>query len=306
MNEIHSYSSIYNLGHAAVADLLGENVIVEEKIDGSQISFGKIGGELFARSKGATLNLVSPDGMFAQGCATINALKNKLMDGYVYRGEYLRSPHHNVLTYSRVPENHIILFDIERTGNMDFVSPDAKSEIAKTIGLECVPVLYRGKVESFDQLQALLQTVSVLGGQKIEGVVLKPERYDLFGRDKKVLMGKFVSEEFKEVHAKTWKSEHGEKTNGDILQAIISQLTTPARWQKSVIHLKEEGRIANSLSDIGLLIPAVQKDIEKECTDLIREKLFAWAWPRIKRSVTHGMPEWYKEQLAKSQFETRS
>ena len=44
-------------------------------------------------------------------------------------------------------------------------------------------------------------------------------------------------------------------------------------------------------------------DIRAECEDEIKEALFKWAWPEIQRQVTKGMPEWYKEQLAKSQFE---
>lgn len=35
MSSIHSYPNIYNLGHRAVTDLLGLEVIVEEKVDGS-------------------------------------------------------------------------------------------------------------------------------------------------------------------------------------------------------------------------------------------------------------------------------
>lgn len=40
MESWHSYPSIYNLGHRYIADLLTVPVIVEEKIDGSQFSFG--------------------------------------------------------------------------------------------------------------------------------------------------------------------------------------------------------------------------------------------------------------------------
>jgi hypothetical protein len=123
MSEIHSYPSIYNLGHKAIADLLKGLVIVEEKVDGSQISFGKRDGKLFARSKGATLNLVAPDGMFSEACAVINSLRDKLPNNMVFRGEYLRRPHHNVLTYDRTPDNHIIIFDVENSGEQDFFSP---------------------------------------------------------------------------------------------------------------------------------------------------------------------------------------
>ncbi len=36
----HSYPKIYGLGHKAITELLSDNVMVEEKIDGSQFSFG--------------------------------------------------------------------------------------------------------------------------------------------------------------------------------------------------------------------------------------------------------------------------
>lgn len=57
---IHSYSSIYALGHKALEDLLKTPVLVEEKLDGSQFSFGVYinqEGErlLKCRSKGADI-----------------------------------------------------------------------------------------------------------------------------------------------------------------------------------------------------------------------------------------------------------
>ena len=64
MNSWHSYPSIYNIGHRYVVDLLNEPVLIEEKIDGSQFSFGVFDGELKCRSKGAQLNLVAPEKMF--------------------------------------------------------------------------------------------------------------------------------------------------------------------------------------------------------------------------------------------------
>ena len=36
----HSFPSVYAVGHAALADLFLDDVIVEEKVDGSQFSFG--------------------------------------------------------------------------------------------------------------------------------------------------------------------------------------------------------------------------------------------------------------------------
>ena len=301
---INSYPQIYNLGHAAIADLLKTPVIVEEKIDGSQFSFYlSPERELQCRSKGAQINLLAPEGMFKAAVATICEAMPLMRPGFTYRGEYLAGPHHNALTYNRIPAKHIIIFDVN-TGLETYCTPEEKRMYAAELGLECVPELFRGMVADIDQFRALLETESVLGGQKIEGVVIKPASYDLFGRDKKVLMGKFVSESFREVHAKTWDTEHKKQGPQDILAALKSRYGTNARWNKAVIHLRERGEIENSPRDIGKIIKEVPEDLLKECEDSIKKDLFDWAWPQLRRMCTHGMPEWYKEELLKRQFET--
>lgn len=298
-----SYPSIYNLGHAAIADLFNGEVVVEEKIDGSQFSFGVRDGQLALRSKGAEINLLAPEGMFANGVEVAKALHaaGKLRDGWTYRGEYLQKPKHNILVYDRAPTNHVILFDIN-TGPETYLSPADKRAVAAEIGLECVPQLFRGRIENPADLRALLDSESCLGGQKIEGVVIKPVNYDLFGRDKKCLFGKFVSEAFKETHAREWTKEHGTPGGKDIIGMIGQQLNTQARWAKARIHLDEAGKLEHSPRDIAMLIKEVPIDVEKECVDEIKAQLFAWAWPQLRRMVTKGMPEWYKEELLKRQF----
>lgn len=270
----------------------------------SQISFG-LGndGELYARSKGAPLSFEAPDKMFAKAIEFIKSISPNLPRGYTFRGEYLAKPKHNVLVYDRAPNNNIIIFDIENQGSQNFLDWQSKHDIAASYGMETVPVLFVGRVEDPKTLRDLLQIQSILGGQKVEGVVIKPLHYDLFGLDKKVVMGKFVSEEFKEVHSAEWKTEHGAKSSRDIIERLSAELATPARWQKAVVHLREVGRIEDSPRDIGGLIVAVKEDIRKECSDLIVEELFKWAWPQLQRACVRGLPEWYKDHLLLCQFE---
>jgi tRNA uridine 5-carbamoylmethylation protein Kti12 len=109
-----------------------------------------------------------------------------------------------------------------------------------------------------------------------------------------------VSEALKEVHKKTWGESN--PAQNDILQRLILMYKTPARWDKAVIHLREQGLIEDALPDIGKLIPAVQADIEKECVDEIKDVLYRWAIPHVKRGVTGGLPEWYKKKLLEKQF----
>jgi hypothetical protein len=301
MSSWHSYSSIYNLGHRALADLLKEPVYVEEKIDGSQFSFGLDDeGTLRVRSKGCELVIDVPEKMFSLAVETAKRLQDQLHKRWTYRCEYLRTPKHNVLVYGRVPDNYLIVFDIE-TDECTFLSYDDKKAEANRLGLETVPLLYAGRIENLERFRSFLMFDSVLGGQKIEGVVVKPIGYNLFGKDKKVLMGKFVSEAFKETHAREWKSDN--PTAGDIVSVLGTTYCTQARWQKALQHLAEKGLINGSPQDIGPLIKEVPTDIKRECEEEIKDKLFAFAWPHIARMVTRGLPEWYKDLLLKKQFE---
>ena len=297
---LHSYPSIYNIGHKAIVDLFTKPVLVEEKVDGSQFTFGIIDGELCFRSKGAEIYLEAPEKMFAEGVEAVKQVKNKLVPDWHYRAEYFKKPKHNCLAYDRIPRNHLAIFDIDRDGLGDFVSYALKSEVAEELGFEVVPKLYQGTIETLEQFQALLDTTSFLGGQKIEGVVIKPLNYDLWGIDKKVLMGKFVREEFRELNHKNFKSANPRQ--GDILQIIGQQLRTEARWHKAVQHLKDSGQLESSPKDIGKLFKEVPVDLLKECELDIRDQLFNWAWPSITRIATAGLAEWYKDYLLKEQF----
>src|SRR4029077_19396565 len=301
MSSWNSYSSIYNLGHAALVDLLKEPVYVEEKIDGSQFSFCLTEeGELRVRSKGCEMVVDAPEKMFSLAVETVKRLKPDLHPGWTYRCEYLAKPKHNALIYSRVPAQHLIVFDIE-IGECQFLNYSAKQVEENRLGLEVVPAFFRGIIANLEDFRAFLNFTSVLGGQKIEGVVIKPVGYNLFGKDRKVLMGKFVSEAFKETHAHEWKTSN--PTAGDIIASLGTEYTTQARWQKALQHMTELGLITDSPQDIGPLIKEVPADIKRECEEEIKEKLFAFAWPHIARRVIRGLPEWYKNLLIKRQFE---
>ena len=124
--------------------------------------------------------------------------------------------------------------------------------------------------------------------------------YTQFGQDKKVLMGKWVSEAFKEVHGKEWGAAN--PTKSDLLTKIIGELKTNARSEKAIQPLRDDGKLEESPRDIGNLLKEIQNDVKKEVGDEIKDRLFAYYWPQIARGVVGGFPEYYKDRLAKSQF----
>jgi len=329
MSSWHSYCSIFNLGHKAIQDLLKGNVLVEEKVDGSQFSFGvfeelqaiapkyiedatelrvlepaildtDLVKQIKVRSKGAVMHPDAPEKMFTAAVETVKRLADQLHVGWTYRAEFLAKPRHNALAYDRVPAGHVIIFDIN-SGEEEFLNYADKVTEAQRLGLEVVPLLFEGIITDIIGFRQFLETTSILGGQKIEGVVVKPTHYDLYGRDKKVLMGKFVSEAYKEVHSSSWKADN--PSSGDILALIGAKYGTAARWNKAIQHLKEAGLLEDDVRDIGKLMAEIPIDVKKECEEEIKEFLFGWAWPHIRRQCSRGFPEYYKELLLKKAFE---
>lgn len=199
---ITSYPSIYQIGHKAISDIFTTEVLIEEKIDGSQFSFKRTSEtDYIAKSKGAILG-GDTQALFKPAMETMVRLLPELKIGWTYRGEAICRPKHNTLQYGRTPAGGVILFDVD-DGLENYLSREEKEAEAARLGLEIVPILFRGVVESFETFKSLLDRDSYLGGCRIEGFVVK--NYNLFTQDKKVKMGKFVSEAFKEKHRTDWK-----------------------------------------------------------------------------------------------------
>jgi hypothetical protein len=179
------------------------------------------------------------------------------------------------------------------------MTPEEKRAEAERLGLETVPVLMTGKIENFETFNKLLQIKSILGNENIEGVVVK--NYSQFTLEKKVAMGKYVSEKYKEVQSGEWKINNPNDT--DFVSKIVYEYKTEARWSKAIQHAKENGLIEGSPKDIGILLKEIGIDVSKECSEEIKDKLYKHYWPKIQRGILVGFPDWYKEQLTKTAFE---
>jgi len=186
--KILSYPKIYNMGHSAIRNLFLDDVIIEEKVDGSQFSFMRVVGKLECKSHHASVYLEDTTSMFKKAVDTVKKLEPILNPSFVYRCEYLSKPKHNTLIYDRVPKDYLIIFDKNVYEQPEtYLSYEDKLREAERLGLECVPLLHSGKFKGYDEFCTLLDTVSILGGSNIEGVVIK--NYYRFGRDGKALNG---------------------------------------------------------------------------------------------------------------------
>ena len=295
-----AYPKVYHLGHPKIANLLVGNVIVQEKIDGSQISFGRrtVDGkaELFINSHHKDISFVRGEyGMFTEAIKWIVENEAVLKPDLIYRGEVVSKHRHNILTYQRVPRNCIILFDIMRgpeayMGYMDVVQEGMR------IGLETVPLLFSGSVSGEKDIERLLSRPSILGGQP-EGVVIK--NYSQFDDAGKPMMGKWTTAAFKEIKRVDCK----DNSEAGWWEKIILKYRTVARFHKAVQRLAEEGRLSGEPKDIGLLMQMVRDDFRDEAIQNLAIDLLAHFQPDLERAVVSGLPEWYKEQLRTKAFD---
>jgi len=236
------------------------------------------------------VNLDYPDQMFAPAVAI---LKSKtLPEGYVFRGEYLKNPNHNVLAYDRIPKDHIIIYDIEKAdGSNDYVQYMEARTIAQSFGFEVVPTYavmdFSDLNEAF--ISICLESISILGGPLIEGIVIKC--YDLFDSRDKTLMCKYVRPEFKEMH--TGKTA---KPRVYIVDEIGERLANPARFDKAFQQADEQGLITGEPKDIGPMMKILNTDFD-EHVDEIKNLLYANFRKDIMRVASRGFPEWYKAKL---------
>ena len=70
--------------------------------------------------------------------------------------------------------------------------------------------------------------------------------------------------------------------------------------------MKEDGSFTGTVKDIGPLIKRIQQDVEEECIEDIKNTLYKWAEPHIKRKIIAGFAEWHKDELAKGAFSNES
>ncbi len=301
MKAIPSYPKIFHLGEAFnkqydAMSIFNSDVVIEEKVDGSQFSMGiNDDRQLVCRSRKQPLDLDNPVDMFAGAVNYVKSIESTLRvifppDSYFYC-ECLRQPKHNTLVYDRIPRNHLVLFGALINGQWQ-LRRDLEG-IAEILNIDVIPELYRGHGNP-NVVKKLLETDSYLGGQKIEGVVVKNYNQMIQLFDKIIPMfAKYVSEKFKEKH----KENPSFKSQRWSIDQFVQSFKTETRWAKAVQHLQEEGILLQSPKDIGNLIAEVKQDIAEEEKENIMKWGGKFVLDLVLKNCTKGLPAWYKEKL---------
>lgn len=297
---VPGYPKVLVYGHSGTESVFTGPIIVEEKIDGSQIGFGwGEDGVLCIRSHNQQIPLDQGEEaipkMFRNAVAEIAAraldYDHSRPRGSVWiYGEYLEAPKHNVLGYERIPCGHIALFDALLDGR--WIDYDTLAALARALGFDVVPLLFRGLVTNSQELTALLESNPLLGGAGIEGVVIKNYRQLITVNGQvRPIFAKIVNEQFKENHAVTWGGPSP-------LEAVLASVASEARWAKAVQRRAESGELLNAPQDIGPLLKTIRQDFEVEEAGEVGRALYRAVRKEVLNRTTNGFPQWYKERLA--------
>lgn len=301
------YPKVRTVGHRDINMLLVGTVSVQEKVDGSNFSFGKAAdGKPFAWSREQVLDISEPDrcGMFAPGVRHVVSILDQVQPGWIFRCEYLQRPKHNVLAYSRVPRNHLVLFETERV-NGDYYANRGECHtemrgFAEMFDIDVVPLFHFGPLTLDDLSRSNPDSLrnqwfareSFLGGPRIEGVVIKNFYQTDTRSGATYLVGKVVQDSFKEQHQHQVKSE-----KADPIEEIGRRYGVPARWRKAVQYLRDNQLLSYEMEDVPKLLSRVRKDIEEECEQEIKDALWKLYRKNVLGNTTKGLAQWYQQQL---------
>ena len=274
MKEIKKYTDVVRYGKNGTQDVLnkGDYITITEKIDGANASFTKDETSELGVTPYSRNNVVNEDntlrGYLDWIKENIVPIKDKLVDGYRYYGEWLVS--HKV-HYKEDQYYNFYMFSIWDDNKQEYLSDDIVKSESKRLGLHTTTYFYEGEYISFEHIMSFVgksdRTVEPNTG---EGVVVKNVNYkDRYGNQ---MFVKLVSEKFAEVQKqKLPKNPNVISEYKDTIDAIV----TKPRVEKMIHKFVDEELIPEDygIEHIGIILRTIShriyEDVLKEESDLI-------------------------------------
>ncbi|MGM1044758.1 MAG: RNA ligase family protein [Bacillota bacterium] len=230
MSEMKKYMDVVRLGHKTTVGVLneGDSIVIQEKLDGANDSFKRVGEQILAFSRNTQLSQENNLRGFYEWTQTLDA--SKLLEGVIYFGEWLVK---HRLDYGD-NMNKFYLFDIYNEHPQEYVNFSMVRDEANRLYLNLIPVFYEGDYKSFEHLESFIGK-TVLGVNAGEGIVVKTVDYqDRYGNQ---LFVKLVSDSFREVQKQKAPKDPNFKSEE---QAAVESVLTKARVEKLIYKLVDE------------------------------------------------------------------
>ncbi|MBE6901168.1 MAG: hypothetical protein E7478_01705 [Ruminococcaceae bacterium] len=238
----------------------GDEIVIEEKIDGANASFqyDEQGDILAAFSHHHPLDADNDLRGFYGFVQSLDKDKVKEVLGSNIRlfGEWLVQ--HKV-KYPEERYNKFYCFDALDTVNNRYLPQREVMKIAEKLELPFVPVLFEGVFTNWNDYASLVGK-TMLGGTEGEGIVIKN-----MSRLDTIHLGyiKIVQDRFKEFKAKRPHKKHLNESSNSLAATIV----TRARVEKLLLKLVDEGILPEnwSIKDMDTIRKNIPKRIYKDC-----------------------------------------
>ena len=267
------YSSIENLYR--LPDFLNQEVIITEKIHGTNVRFGKINGGVIVGSR----NNIIFDGVYNKqfdgygfyNWAVENLPLDELPEGFIFYGEFFGTGIQKGVKYFPEDKRHFAGFDVKTSaGYLDW---DAAVALYRKLGIDTVPELARG-VFDIESLRAFVDCPSTWAKSQgvdslSEGVVIRPLKEARDSRGNRVIT-KFKSERFLEKAKKAKNPKEPKEVSETFLAGAA--YCTPARVENTIDKLRQEIDRDPDFSDIPLFLRLFETDVIKDAEDFPDDK----------------------------------
>lgn len=268
---------------------VGEDIVIQEKIDGSNASirYDEESGTLKAFSRRLELNADNTLNGFWDYVQTLNldTFKKILGSRYIVFGEWMGAKH--AIKYPENVYGKFWMFDVWDTQTEQYLPyEETRSFYDKLIAcgnegnkFNFVPVFYIGKFESWEKTSELVGRTEVGAEPTGEGIVIKRQNCLDSKSSRLPFYVKIVSEQFSEVHkSKKQKAIDPEAiAKKEANLALAATIVTPQRVQKMIYKFIEDGLLPqdwdeHNLKDISKILPnAIYRDCVKEENETVQQ-----------------------------------
>ena len=268
---------------------VGEDIVIQEKIDGSNASirYDEESGTLKSFSRRLELSADNTLNGFWDYVQTLNldTFKEILGSRYIVFGEWMGAKH--AIKYPENVYGKFWMFDVWDTQTEQYLPyEETRSFYDKLIAcgneenkFNFVPVFYIGKFESWEKTLELVGRTEVGAEPTGEGIVIKRQNCLDSKSSRLPFYVKIVSEQFSEVHkSKKQKAIDPEAiAKKEANLALAATIVTPQRVQKMIYKFIEDGLLPqdwdeHNLKDISKILPnAIYKDCVKEENETVQQ-----------------------------------
>ncbi len=262
--DFQKYTEIENLFRKKDALLQCEEIVITEKVDGTNMRIAIISGAFKIGGRNMEFDLNNPQGDmgFVQWCKDNNVeekLRSLGVEHIIVYGEFCGEKI-NVPIYGKGRE--FLVFDIKINGT--YVDWDKVAELAGKLGFKTPPILYRGKpsLELFNELRKhVSEYAKVKTGKEYshEGIVIKPTKVTYL--EDGYLIAKYKDTLFEERRSLQEGKDAMIKTGYDYAYEFV----TPERLRHVIAQMKEVNAYKDSFECLHEMVKFMVKDIiEKE------------------------------------------